>query len=108
MKWNENEMKKIVHFHLRLSGIGRCYIEDCMFCLFATSKSDCNVRIPYPLWPYTKNTEHLEPLRQIVTPNKRCFRIIQYSVRIQKPNQMDGKHNLILLNARSRNIYGQK
>ena len=39
-------------------------------------------------------------LRRIVIPNKRCFRITQHPVRIQKSNQTDGKHNLILINAR--------
>ena len=53
----------------------------------------------------TLHKEHRTPrtfncLRQIDTPNKRCFRITQNSVRIQKQNQTDGKHNLILLNAR--------
>ena len=33
-----------------------------MFGLFPAKKIDCNLRIPDPLWPYTKNTEHLEHL----------------------------------------------
>ena len=45
-----------------MSESGRCYIEDCIFYLFPTNKSDCNLRISDPLWPYTKNTEHLETL----------------------------------------------
>ena len=42
--------------------ISRYYIKECMFCLFPTNKSDCNLRIPDSLWPYTKNTGHPEPL----------------------------------------------
>ena len=45
-----------------LSGIDRCYIEDCMYCLFPTNKSECNLRISDPLWPYAKNIEHPELL----------------------------------------------
>ena len=33
-----------------------------MFGLFPTNKSDCNLRIPDPLWPYKKNTKHPELL----------------------------------------------
>ena len=73
---------------------------DCMFCLFPTNKSDCNSRISNPLWPYTKNTEHLGTfscLRRLVTPNKTCFHINQYSVRIQnqKPNGWKTQSNFV-------------
>ena len=61
-EWTKKLKVILKKLSISLSEIGRYYIEDCMFGLFPTNKSDYRLRIPELLWPFTNNTELLELL----------------------------------------------